>query len=208
MISQSTVSPAARVFSIGELCEAILLQADPADVIRSRRVNHKLLEVITHSTPLQRKLFLLPELPTAGGSKEDEKAVINPLAPAFFQRLEGYRSSTIYSRINLTDLWREHLKWAGALDDCQFPVNTESTGAPAAPLWRNMLIAQPPTQSCVIPVGDHMTICGSRKYPNGMRFGDLEKAVIAAFEIRQGRRASKERLDELSASNTVLIYRR
>jgi hypothetical protein len=55
-------------------------------------------------------------------------------------------------------------------------------------------------------VGTHTTIFFRRNYPEGMTFGDLEKAVISAFEIRKGRKSSRERLDELSVDNSVLMY--
>lgn len=40
-----------------------------------------------------------------------------------------------------------------------------------------------------------------------MTFGDLQRAVIAAYEIKKGRRSSRERLEELSeSSEPALIY--
>ena len=180
MRAAAAVSPAARVFAITELCETILAFTEPADVLRCRRVAHVLLQTISHSKRLQQKLFF--------SADPHCERTVNPLAPAFFhQQLDGYRDSTIAARIDILDLYK-------------------NSGVENPPLWHNMLISQPPTTICMIPVGQALTIFFRRYYPDGMTFGDLERAVIAAFEIRKGRHSSRERLEALSASNSVLIY--
>ncbi|KAK4505958.1 hypothetical protein PRZ48_003923 [Zasmidium cellare] len=174
-------TPAAdRVLGLGELVEAILLHLTPPDIVRSRRVSKKFLETVTYSKAVRQLIFL--------DSEPQSERTVNSLAPAWFhQQKNGYRDSTIAARINILDLW-------------------ENSGAETRPLWDRMLISQPPTTTCVIPVGNHLTIFFRRYYPEGMTFGDLERAVIAAFEIRKGRKSSRERLEDLSSNNSVLIY--
>lgn len=182
LFSVDTVqTPAAdRVLGLGELVESILLHLSPADIVRCRRVSKKVLETVTYSKAIRQDIYL--------DSEPSSERMVNPLAPAWFhQQRNGYRDNTIAGRINILDLW-------------------EHSGAEPRPLWDRMLISQPPTTTCVIPVGNHLTIFFRRYYPEGMTFGDLERAVIAAFEIRKGRRSSRERLEDLSNSNSVLIY--
>lgn len=174
-------TPAAdRVLGLGELIESILLHLPPSDVVRCRRVSNKFFETVTYSKALRQLIFL--------DADSQVERTVNPLAPAWFhQQKNGYRDSTIAARINILDLW-------------------EQSGVETRPLCDRMLISQPPTTDCVIPVGNHLTIFFRRRYPEGMTFGDLERAVIAAFEIRKGRRSSRERLEDLSSNNSVLIY--
>ncbi|KAF2160871.1 hypothetical protein M409DRAFT_59655 [Zasmidium cellare ATCC 36951] len=174
-------TPAAdRVLGLGELVEAILLHLTPPDIVICRRVSKKFLETVTYSKAVRQLIFV--------DSEPQSERTVNPLAPAWFhQQRNGYRDSTIAARINILDLW-------------------ENSGAETRPLWDKMLISQPPTTTCVIPVGNHLTIFFRRYYPEGMTFGDLERAVIAAFEIRKGRKSSRERLEDLSNNNSVLIY--
>lgn len=171
---------ASRVLDIGELVELVVLHLDEASIVRSRRVSKKFHETVTYSKSIRQKLFLVPESST--------ERIVNPLAPTWFgQQTNGYRDSTIAARINIWDMWISR---------------TETR-----PLWDKMLIAQPPPTQCVIPVGHHLTIFFKRTYPEGMTFGDLESAVIAAFEIRKAKRYERrERLEELSLENSVLIY--
>lgn len=173
-------SAAGRVFGVGELVEQILGNLTALDVVRCRRVSTKFFETITYSKMLRQKLYLEAD--------PDSERAVNSLHPAWFhQNKSGYRDSTIAARIDLVNLW-------------------ETAGAETRPSWENMLVSQPPSTTCVIPTGNHTTIFFRRYYPEGMTFGDLERAVIAAFVIRKGRRSSKERLEELSESNSVLIY--
>ncbi|SMY21920.1 unnamed protein product [Zymoseptoria tritici ST99CH_1A5] len=174
-------SAAARVLAIPELLELILLQLDSLpDLIRCRRVNQTFLRTINSCRNLRQVLFLEAD--------HSQESTINPLLPTFFSVLPGYRSSTIALRVDLVALWSQH-----------------NLDAPP-PLWHRMFIAQPPTTTCVIPVGSVATVFFKRVYPEGMTFGDLERAVIAAFEVRKGRRSGRERLEELSRENSVLIY--
>ena len=167
-------------FGIGELLESILLFAGQADVLRSRRVNQKFLETITFSKALRQKLFL--EL-----DPQSERNV-NPIVPPFFyQKKNGYRDSTIAARIDLVQAWNGSL-------------------AEVKPLWHKMYISNVPTKTCVIPTGSHTTIFFRRNYPEGMTFSDLEKAVISAFDIKKGRRSSRERLEELSFDNSPGLF--
>lgn len=181
MASQETyVSPAARVFGVGELLENILLFVEQADVLRSRRVNKTFLEVISCSKPLRQTLFLEVD------DTSDQN--VNPLAPTWFHhKKDGYRSNTIAARIDLVDLWAQS----------QLEVK---------PLWHNMHVSQRKTKTCVIPVGAHLTIFHRRSFPKGITFLDLQISLISAFEIKKGRKCSKERLEELSIDNSVLIY--
>ncbi|GIZ46403.1 hypothetical protein CKM354_000952900 [Cercospora kikuchii] len=172
---------AQRMLGVGELLENVLLFVDEADVLRCRRVNRKFFEVVTYSKTLQRRLYLDVD----DGS--DDRS-INPLAPTWFHHKKtGYRSSTIAARIDLVDLWAQ-------------------AQAEVKPLWHKMFISKSKTKTCVIPVGSHTTVFYRRSYPDGMTFDDLLSALIAAFEIRKGRRSSRERLEELSYDNSVLIY--
>lgn len=174
-------SAAQRVLGVGELLENILLFVEQADVLRCRRVNQKFLEVITYSKPLRQALFLEVV-------EGDDNRNVNPLAPSWYHhKKSGYRSSTIAAKIDLVDLWAQ-------------------SQAEVKPLWNKMHISQSKTKTCVIPVGSHTTIFFKRSYPDGMTFGNLESAVISAFEIRKGRRSSRDRLEELSYDNSVLIY--
>lgn len=176
----ASASAAQRSLGIGELLETILLFCEQADVVRFRRTNRKFLETITYSLALRQKLFL--------EKVEQTERVINPLAPSFFkQKKSGYRDSTIAARIDLVDAWN-------------------GSQAEVKPLWHKMMVAQPPARTCVIPTGSHTTIFFRRSYPEGMTFGDLEKAVLAAFDVRKGRNSSYERLTELSYDSSVLIY--
>ena len=120
---------------------------------------------------------------------DESERTLNPLAPTWFaQQRSGYRDNTIAARIDILDLW-------------------EKSTAEVRPLYDAMLVAQPPATQCVIPITNHSTTTFFRRsYPDGMRLGDLERAVIAAFEIRKGRKSSRDRLQELSESNSVLIY--
>ncbi|KAF7194441.1 hypothetical protein HII31_04246 [Pseudocercospora fuligena] len=178
--SADTATAAQRVFGVGELLEIILLFSEQADVVRCRQLNRKVLETITYSKPLREKLFL--------EKVEQTERTINALAPSFFkQKKNGYRDSTIAARIDLVDAW-------------------EGSQAEVRPLWHRMMVAHPAPKTCVIPTGSHTTIFWRRYYPEGMTFGDLEKAVLAAFEVRKGRKSSRERLEELSYDNSVLIY--
>lgn len=185
-MDQNTIGIASainRVLGVGELVEHILIHLSTtslADVVRCRQVSQKFLETVTYSRTLRQRLFLEADL--------DHERTVNPLAPKWFgQQRNGYRDSTIAAKINITDLWDDSLE-------------------EIRPLWDRMLISQPPAKQCVIPVGNHLTIFFRRNYPDGMTFGDLERAVIAAFDIKKGRRASRERLDELSLYNSVLVY--
>ncbi|CAK3809579.1 hypothetical protein AC578_1948 [Lecanosticta acicola] len=179
-LMQLPPSAAARVFGVGELVEEILEHLSPADVVTCRRVSKKFLGTVAYSKALRQKLYLEPD---AGCERH-----VNPLAPSwFYQQRNGYRDSTIAARIDLVKLW-------------------EDSGAEPRPYWDKMLVSQPPSTTCVIPVGSQVTIYFRRYYPQGMTFGDLERAVIAAYEIRNGRQARKERLEELSEYNSVLIY--
>lgn len=172
---------AQRMLGVGELLENVLLFVDEADVLRCRRVNRKFFEVVTYSKTLQRTLYLDVD------DASDDRS-INPLAPTWFHHKKtGYRSSTIAARIDLVDLWAQ--------------AQTE-----VKPLWHKMFISKSKTKTCVIPVGSHTTVFYRRSYPDGMTFDDLLSALIAAFEIRKGRRSSRERLEELSYDNSVLIY--
>lgn len=138
-------------------------------------------DTVLGSKTIRHKLFL----------EQDDGATrtLNPLAPAWFiQQRSGYRDNTIAARIDIVDLW-------------------ERSTAEVRPLYDQMLVAQPPATQCVIPITNHSTtIFFRRSYPEGMTFGDLERAVISAFEIRKGRKSSRERLQELSQDNSVLIY--
>lgn len=183
-LANDVPSAAHRVLLVGELVELILIHLSDeslSDVVQCRRVSKKFLETITYSRTLRRRLYLEGD--------QDRARAVNPLAPKWFgQQRNGYRDSTIAAKINITELWND-------------------ASAVIRPLWDRMLISQPPPKQCVIPVGNHLTIFFRREYPEGMTFSDLEKAVIAAFEIRKGRRyASRERLEELSSDNLVLIY--
>ncbi|PPJ57260.1 hypothetical protein CBER1_02847 [Cercospora berteroae] len=172
---------ARRMLGVGELLENVLLFVDEADVLRCRRVNRKFFEVVTYSITLRRMLYLDVD-------DESDDRSINPLAPTWFHHKKtGYRSSTIAARIDLVDLWAQ-------------------AQAEVKPLWHKMFISKSKTKTCVIPVGSHTTVFYRRSYPDGMTFDDLLSALIAAFEIRKGRRSSRERLEELSYDNSVLIY--
>ncbi|KXS96549.1 hypothetical protein AC578_1948 [Pseudocercospora eumusae] len=181
---ESADTAAQRVFGIGELLETILLFSEQADVVRCRQINRKVLETITYSKPLRQKLFLEEKVEKTSTTER----TINPLAPKFFkQKKHGYRDSTIAARIDLVDAW-------------------EGSQADVRPLWHKMMVARPAPKTCEIPTGSHTTIFFRRYYSEGMTFGDLEKAVLAAFEVRKGRKSSRERLEELSYDNSVLIY--
>lgn len=142
-------------------------------------MSRKFLETITYSKPLRQKLFLEPDM--------DSERVVNPLGPSFYHKKRGYRDSTIAARIDLVDAWN-------------------GSTAEVKPLWHKMYVSQPPTKTCVIPTGSHTTIFFRRYYEQGMTFGDLERAIIAAFDIKKGRKSSRERLEELSHDNSILIY--
>lgn len=173
-------SAASRVLGVGELVEHILIHLPIADMVRCRRVSMKFNDTVSYSKAIRQKLFLEAD--------ESLERTVNPLAPTWFnQQKNGYRDSTVAARIDIWPLWQ------GSLEETR-------------PFWDRMLISQPPTTTCVIPVGNHLTIYHRRYYPEGMTFGDLERAVIAAYEIRKGPRARKERLEELSEYNSVLMY--
>ncbi|KAF2216377.1 hypothetical protein CERZMDRAFT_93674 [Cercospora zeae-maydis SCOH1-5] len=172
---------AQRMLGVGELLENVLLFVNEADALRCRRVNRKFFEVVTYSKTLRRMLYLDVD------DNSDDRS-INPLAPTWFHHKKtGYRSSTIAARIDLVDLWSQ-------------------AQAEVKPLWHTMFVSKSKTKTCVIPVGSHTTVFYRRSYPDGMTFGDLLSALIAAFEIRKGRRSGRERLEELSYDNSVLIY--
>lgn len=176
----SNDSAALRVLGVGELLENILLFADKGDALRSRLVSQKFREVITYSKPLRQKLFLEP-----GWNSE---RTLNSLAPTWYILKTGYRQGTIAAQLDLVKLW-------------------DQSRVEPRPLWHQMLISQPPAKTCVIPITNHSTtIFFRRDYPDGITFGDLERAALSAFEIRKGRRSSRERLEELSLDNAVLIY--
>lgn len=141
-IMESSPSSAESVFSVAELCEAILLHADVADVLRCRRVSRTFYNTFAKSKPIRQKMFLQPD--------SESERVVCPLAPAFFrQQMNGYRDSTIAVRVDMVDLW----------------ANAE---VEVEPLWRGMLISQPPTTTCVIPIENHsLTIYFRRSYPKG-----------------------------------------
>jgi hypothetical protein len=185
MYSGDFKPPAAstRVLAIPELLELILLQLSSiTDLLRCRRVNHLFLQTIQTCKSLRQILFLSSDL--------SSRPIVNPLIPTFFRRLPGYRESTIALRVDLVALWER----------------SQSSNLDRPPLWHNMFVAQPPTTTCVIPVGSVATVFFRRSYPEGMTIGDLERAVISAFEIRKGRKSGKERLEELSESSSILIY--
>jgi hypothetical protein len=174
------MSPAERVLAVPELAELILLYATIIDVWRCSRVNKTLSGTIETSKAIRRKLFL--EADNTCGQ------IVNPLTPAFFKRVPGMRTGTIVAEVDIAKLW-----------------NTTLEDVPHS--WQDVYISQPPPTTSLIASGDDITYHCRRVYPDGMTFGDLSKAIIAAHDIRKGSQSRPERLRRLTYyNNPVLIY--
>lgn len=133
---------AEHALNIVELCEAILLHVEVADLLRCRRVSRTFHNICSRSKLLRQKMFIEPD--------HESERMVCPLAPACFRHLKsGYRDSTVAIRVDMVDLWK----------------NAE---AEVEPLWRDMFISQPPTTTCVIPIENHsLTMYFRRSYPGG-----------------------------------------
>jgi hypothetical protein len=174
------MSPAESVFAVAELAEIILLYATMPDVVRCRRVNKTLNGTIKTSKAIRRKLFL--EADTTSGQ------IVNPLTPQFFKRIPGMRTGTIVAEVDMAMLW-------------------DSTLEDIPHSWQDSFISQPPPTTSLISTGDDITYHCRRVYPDGMTFGDLARAIIAAHNIRKGPQSRPERLRRLTYyNNPVLIY--
>jgi hypothetical protein len=174
------MSPAESVFAVPELAEMILLHANTVSVWRCVRVSKNLNNTIKTSKAIRRKLFL--EADNTCGQ------VVNPLTPVFFKRVPGMRTGTIVAEVDIAALW------SSTLED----VNHS---------WRDTYISQPPPTTSLIPSGEDITYHCRRVYPDGMTFGDLARAIIAAHDIRKGQQSRAERLRRLTYyNNPVLIY--
>ncbi|KAF1827095.1 uncharacterized protein K489DRAFT_366292 [Dissoconium aciculare CBS 342.82] len=174
------MSLAEQVFGVPELAELILLCASTADIVRLQQVNKTIYNTIRTSRALRRKLYLEPD------SSCEQTA--NPLAPDFFQRLPGMRKGTITVRVDVEKLWASTLNGV-------------------AQSWQDMFVSQPPATISLIATGDASTSYCRRIYPDGMKYGDVATAIIAAHQLRKGSQSRPERLSHLTKhNNPVLIY--
>ena len=135
------MTAAEKVFDIPELCEAILLQLPPQDLLVSaQRVSKFWRDSITSSTAIQRKRFF-KQIPSSGN---DDVPKANPLFDKVFNKPRNAREINA-SSIRAT---RESPK-SIPTTEISITMNTLTSGIPSSrlrrlQLWHKMYIADRP----------------------------------------------------------------
>ena len=175
-------------FHTPELLELMLIEVDMRTLLLSQRVSKYWQELITNSTKLKKKLFLVPatsnELVTLSIAPQPKSSTTLDERPTMAvvstsSQTSGPPSSVYFAALNPLMFWQGSL----LLRTCAWIRGSKTTGRipqriALKPSWRQMLIMQPP--SFEIIAGDPHT---QRTCPAGTTLGE-------AFDIAHELRAS------------------